>query len=90
MALRRVAAGVFAALVISSAVDATVTAQDGQKHLGHSQNDGSDSPFTDSFADFVGAIMDEWKVPGLSIAVIDGHDIYTEVQTPHQSYEHSG
>lgn len=42
-------------------------------------NSGSSNPFTDEFADFAKKTINRWKVPGLSIAVIDGEDVYAEV-----------
>ena len=38
------------------------------------------SPLNDDFASFAKKTMDKWKVPGLSIAVIDDEDIYAEVR----------
>jgi CubicO group peptidase (beta-lactamase class C family) len=37
------------------------------------------NPLTKEFGDFVKETLDEWKVPGMSIAVIDGGETYTEV-----------
>jgi hypothetical protein len=39
----------------------------------------SENPLTEEFATFVKETLDEWKVPGVSLAVIDGDDIYAEV-----------
>ncbi|KND87177.1 D-aminopeptidase [Tolypocladium ophioglossoides CBS 100239] len=36
------------------------------------------NPFDDAFAKFANMTLDKWKVPGLSIAVIDDEDIYAE------------
>lgn len=41
-------------------------------------------PFTNDFAKFVDGVMEDWKVPGMSIAVIDGDDVYTEVYYPYK------
>ncbi|POR32882.1 Uncharacterized protein TPAR_06918, partial [Tolypocladium paradoxum] len=38
----------------------------------------SKNPLTDEFGEFVAQKLDKWKVPGMSLAVIDGDDIYTE------------
>ncbi|KAM4057408.1 beta-lactamase [Hirsutella rhossiliensis] len=35
-------------------------------------------PFTRDFSAYVEQVMDEWKVPGLAIAVIDGDDVFTQ------------
>lgn len=37
------------------------------------------SPFDDDFATFVNLTMTDFKVPGLSIAVIDGDDTFAKV-----------
>ncbi|KAJ0131992.1 hypothetical protein HZ326_24928, partial [Fusarium oxysporum f. sp. albedinis] len=36
------------------------------------------TPLTEDFASFVTEILDKWKVPGLSIAVIDGDQVFAE------------
>lgn len=38
------------------------------------------NPFDDAFAEFANKTLDKWKVPGLSIAVIDDEDVYAEVR----------
>ncbi len=40
---------------------------------------GSQNPFNDELADFVGNVMDRWKIAGMSVAVVDGDDVYSEV-----------
>ena len=40
------------------------------------------SPLTEDFRKLVVETLDEWHIPGLSIAVIDGDDIWTEVNLP--------
>ena len=44
-----------------------------------SSSSSSSSPFTDNLTWYVNEVMDEWKVPGLAIAVIDGGHVHTEV-----------
>lgn len=39
----------------------------------------SSNPLNDEFAKYVKETLEEWKVPGLSIAVIDGDEIFAEV-----------
>lgn len=39
------------------------------------------SPFTDDFGDFVQKQLERWHTPGVSIAVIDGDDVYSQVRT---------
>lgn len=39
-------------------------------------------PFTPKFSTFVHEVLAEWKVPGISLAVIDGSETYTEVPPP--------
>ena len=36
------------------------------------------SPLTDEFNEWVRQKLEEWKVPGMSLAIIDGDDIYTQ------------
>ncbi|KAM3561894.1 hypothetical protein ARSEF4850_002984 [Beauveria asiatica] len=36
------------------------------------------NPFTQDFNQYVKDLMDEWKVPGMSVAVIDDDQVYTE------------
>jgi hypothetical protein len=43
---------------------------------------GGKNPFTKEFGTFVKEILEKWKVPGMSLAVIDGEDIYAEVAAP--------
>ena len=40
-----------------------------------------ENPFTDEFAEFARETLKEWKVPGVSIAVIDGEEVFAEVCT---------
>lgn len=42
-------------------------------------NDGSGNPLTEEFGAFVKNMLEKWKVPGMSLAVIDGEDVYAEV-----------
>lgn len=37
------------------------------------------NPFTGDFNKFVDGVMDEWKLAGMAVAVIDGDDVFTEV-----------
>ncbi|TQV93740.1 penicillin-binding protein [Cordyceps javanica] len=39
---------------------------------------GSRNPFNDKLADFVGDVMDRWKFAGMSVAVVDGDDVYSQ------------
>jgi hypothetical protein len=43
------------------------------------------SPFDAKFAQLVKETLDKWHVPGLSIAVVDGDDVWAEVssETPY-------
>lgn len=50
-----------------------------QQHIIAGNNDGNKSPFDDSFEKLVNKTMEFWKVPGLSIAVIDGDDSWAKV-----------
>jgi CubicO group peptidase (beta-lactamase class C family) len=37
------------------------------------------NPLTEEFGDFAAETLDNWKVPGLSIAVIDGDQVFADV-----------
>lgn len=38
------------------------------------------NPLTREFGDFVRQKLDRWKVPGMSLAVVDGHDVNAQVR----------
>ncbi|KAJ3494858.1 hypothetical protein NLG97_g3807 [Lecanicillium saksenae] len=38
----------------------------------------SSNPFNDNLGDFVGDVMDRWKIAGMSVAVVDGDDVYSQ------------
>lgn len=40
---------------------------------------GPESPFTAENGRYIKAVMEDWKVPALSIAVIDGNKIFKQV-----------
>jgi hypothetical protein len=40
---------------------------------------GRKTPLTEEFGIFVKETLEKWKVPGMSLAVIDGEDVYAEV-----------
>lgn len=44
-----------------------------------SHDAASANPFTEKFNSYVAELMEEWKVPGFSIAVVDGDDIFSKV-----------
>jgi CubicO group peptidase (beta-lactamase class C family) len=73
----------FRATVAASLICATTTAAESQKHLGPDDKTAtSANPFTDEFASFAKETLEDWKVPGVAIAVIDDDDIYAEVSAP--------
>lgn len=37
------------------------------------------NPFTDEFGEYITDLLEEWKVPGVSIAVIDGQEVHAKV-----------
>jgi hypothetical protein len=45
-----------------------------QRPLKHTKD-----PFDENFAQLVDFSLKQWHVPGLSIAVVDGHEIWAEV-----------
>lgn len=40
---------------------------------------GSSSPFDEEFNAYVHGLLDKWHVPGVAVAVVDGDDIWSEV-----------
>lgn len=36
-------------------------------------------PFTPDLVDFIHETLDEWKLAGLSVAVVDGDDVFAKV-----------
>lgn len=58
----------------ASAVQAPLTSSNSAPN-GDSQN-----PFNDDLGKFVDDVMERWKIPGMSVAVIDGDDVYSEVK----------
>lgn len=56
-------------------------AQNEQKPIAYQEHTAGGSPLTSEFSEFVLERLDEWKVPGVAVAVIDGDEIYTEVST---------
>ncbi|KAK5995069.1 hypothetical protein PT974_03462 [Cladobotryum mycophilum] len=66
------------ALSLGLLTSVNATAHGPQKPIiGDSPLPGPD-PFTKEFATFVHQQLDQWKVPGVSIAVIDGDQVYAE------------
>lgn len=39
------------------------------------------NPLTEEFGKFAKEQLEQWKVPGVSLAIIDGQDIFAEVST---------
>lgn len=39
------------------------------------------NPLSEEFGRYVTGLMGKWKVPGLSVAVIDGDEVYTQVSS---------
>lgn len=52
-----------------------------QKVLSAGEEEGEmrKSPFDSDFEGFAKAALDRWKVPGVSVAVVDGEDTWAEV-----------
>lgn len=48
-----------------------------QQPLAHA---ASQNPFNDDLADAVGNVMDRWKIAGMSVAVVDGDNVYSQVR----------
>lgn len=54
-------------------------AQNEQKPITSQEPAASGNPLTSEFAEFVLQTLDEYKVPGVAVAVVDGDEIYAEV-----------
>lgn len=52
---------------------------------GHTSLESSNrNPFTTELDNYINGLLDEWKVAGLAIGVVDGEDSYTKVAiSPH-------
>lgn len=66
--------------LLFSAEGAARRSQDKQKPLDKGPSSSSD-PFNDELADFVGDVMNRWKIPGMSVAVVDGDHVYSKAVT---------
>jgi hypothetical protein len=44
-------------------------------------------PFTPEFAEFVAETMDEWKLLGTSIAVVDGDEVFSQVRSTRVNFK---
>ena len=79
-----VVGGAVASLLLPSMARSEMGWQDRERQrplvrIGASSSSSSSSPFTNDLTGYVNEVMDEWKVPGLAIAVIDGGHVHTEV-----------
>lgn len=64
----------------------TAIASPGQAPLHDLKNNlKTETPFTDDFGKLVTELLNEWKVPGVSIAVVDGEDVHAQVGRLHRS-----
>ena len=80
-------------LLAAAGLAATLGAADEQRPLGKSSDIlKSKNPFTSEFSELVNKSLHHWKVPGISIAVIDDDDVYAEVSrafNPARASSHS-
>ena len=65
------------ALLTLDLLNVFASATPNQKPLGGDKQ----SPFSKDFKNIVEETLNKWKVPGVSIGVIDGDDIWTEVNS---------
>lgn len=73
--------GLVATLLLCLSAAATFTHKlDRQKPLGIAIT-GSKNPFDDDLGSFIDEVMQRWKIPGMSVAIVDGDDVYAEVGT---------
>ncbi|KHN95705.1 Beta-lactamase/transpeptidase-like protein [Metarhizium album ARSEF 1941] len=64
-----------------AAVVSLPAALSAQMPLSHSlSGPASKSPFTGDFGRYVEGLMDEWKLAGMAVAVVDGDDVFTKVR----------
>lgn len=73
---------VAAALFASARAAAASSPGRAQVPLNHHQSSSASSgqdPFTSQFDDYVKGLLDEWKVAGLAIGVVDSGKSYTKV-----------
>lgn len=68
-----------AAAAMAIQAGAGVLAEQKPLHDGAAAKRGK-NPFTSSFKTYVESLLDEWKVAGMSIGVVDGDDVFTEVR----------
>lgn len=54
-------------------------AQNEQKPIASQEHTASGNPLTSEFSEFVLERLDKWRVPGVAVAVIDGDEVYAEV-----------
>ncbi|UKZ76461.1 hypothetical protein TrVFT333_004165 [Trichoderma virens FT-333] len=79
-AIGLVAAVAIAGVQVNAA--AYVHAHNEQKPISGHESAASGNPLTAEFGEFVREQLEKWKVPGISLAVIDGDDVYAEVRGP--------
>ncbi len=71
---------VFIAVAIATAHALEASGGNAQKPVTGAHSISS-SPFNEDFGEFVRESLDIWHVPGMSVGVIDGDDVYTEASS---------
>ncbi|KAJ6785600.1 hypothetical protein PWT90_00472 [Aphanocladium album] len=69
----------FKATLLAGLLYSVDARQKQQEPLGvKNTHSGSSNPFNDDLGDFVSDVMDRWKIAGMSVAVVDGDDVYSQ------------
>jgi CubicO group peptidase (beta-lactamase class C family) len=63
-----------------------VNARNEQKPIASQEHTTGGNPLTSEFAKLVLEGLDEWKVPGVAVAVIDGDEVYAEVSVAYYTH----
>lgn len=72
----------FKAAILAGLLQNANASQNKQEPLGVKDSHAGHNPLNDDIAEFIGEVMDRWKIAGMSVAVVDGDDVYSQVNTP--------
>lgn len=65
------------AVVTAAIIGCTFASETEQKVL-----KGNDNPLNQNFKEFVEKALEEWHLPGVAVAVVDGDETWAEVSIP--------
>lgn len=80
---------IFPTLCLAASVVSVRGQGNEQKPIAAQEPTASGNPLTSEFAEFVLQTLDEYKVPGVAVAVVDGDEIYAEVSVSLYLYSHT-